>query len=165
MKTEKINIKEKMLESEAYNLFNLQKGIGIPKLITYGHIKNYNILIETLLGNSVENIFIKRKLKCNIIDVCSIGIQIIDRLEWIHSNNIIYRDIKPENFLLGINDPNVIYIIDFSLCKKYRSSKTGKHILPKISTKFNGNFKFSSSNAIKGKESSRRDDIIPWDIC
>ena len=160
MKTEKINIKKKMLESEAYNLFNLQKGIGIPKLITYGHIKNYNILIETLLGNSVENIFIKRKLKCNIIDVCLIGIQIIDRLEWIHSKNIIYRDIKPENFLLGINDPNVIYIIDFGLCKQYRSSKTGKHILPKISTKFNGNFKFSSSNAIKGKESSRRDDII-----
>ena len=125
----------------------------------------------------MENIFIKRKLKCNIIDVCSIGIQIIDRLEWIHSNNIIYRDIKPENFLLGINDPNVIYIIDFSLCKKYRSSKTGKHILPKISPKFNGNFKFSSCNAIKGKESSRRDDIfslgymliylikkeLPWD--
>ena len=108
----------------------------------------------------MENIFIKRKLKCNIIDVCLIGIQIIDRLEWIHSKNIIYRDIKPENFLLGIDDPNVIYIIDFGLFKKYRSSKTGKHILPKISTKFNGNFKFSSSNAIKGKESSRRDDII-----
>ena len=160
MKTEKINTKEKMLESEAYILYNLQKGFGIPKLITYGHIKNYNILIETLLGDSLENIFIKRKVKCNIIDVCSIGIQIIDRLEWIHSKNIIYRDIKPENFLVGINDPNVIYIIDFGLCKKYRSSKTGKHILPKKNTKFNGNFKFSSSNAIKGKEPSRRDDII-----
>jgi len=160
MKTEKINAKEKMLESEAYILYNLQKGLGIPKLITYGRIKNYNILIETLLGESLENIFIKRQLKCNIIDVCAVGIQIIDRLEWIHSNNIIYRDIKPENFLVGINDPNVIYVIDFGLCKKYRSSKTGKHILPKKDSKFCGNFKFSSSNTTRGKESSRRDDII-----
>ena len=160
MKTEKINTKDKMLESEAYILYNLQKGLGIPKLITYGRNKNYNILIETLLGKSLENIFIKRQLKCNIVDVCAVGIQIIDRLEWIHSNNIIYRDIKPENFLVGINDPNVIYVIDFGLCKKYRSSKTGKHILPKADSKFCGNLKFSSSNTTRGKESSRRDDII-----
>ena len=86
--------------------------------------------------------------------------QLLDRLEWIHSKNLIYRDIKPENFMIGINDPNVIYVIDFGLCKKYRSSKTGKHILPKLSKKFNGNIIFSSSNAIKGKEISRRDDII-----
>ena len=88
MKTEKINAKE-MLESEAYTLYNLQKGFGIPKLISFGHIKNYNILIETLLGESLENIFMKKKYKCSIIDVCSAGIQIIDRLEWIHSKNFI----------------------------------------------------------------------------
>ena len=61
MKTEKINTKEKMIESEAYTLYNLKKGFGIPKLISYGIIKNYNILIETLLGESLENIFIKKE--------------------------------------------------------------------------------------------------------
>ena len=86
--------------------------------------------------------------------------QIIDRLEWIHSKDLIYRDIKPENFLIGIDDPNVIYIVDFGLCKKYRSSKTGKHVLPKMTGKFNGNIKYCSPYVIKGKESSRRDDLI-----
>jgi serine/threonine protein kinase len=81
-------------------------------------------------------------------------------LELIHSKNLVHRDIKPDHFLIGINDPYVIYIIDFGLCKKYRSSKTGKHILPKVNKNFFGNLKFSSSNVIKGKESSRRDDII-----
>jgi len=160
MKSESINTKEKMIETEAFSLYYLQKGFGVPKLISYGIIKNYNILIETLLGESLENIFIKKEYKCNIIDVCLAGIQIIDRLEWIHSNNFLHRDIKPENFLVGINDPNVIYIIDFGLCKKYRSSKTGKHILPNTTKKFFGNIRFSSSNVIRGKESSRRDDII-----
>ena len=160
MKTEKLKkSKYNILESEAYYLYTLQ-GFGFPKLISFGHTKNYNILIETLLDKSLEDLYIKNKIESNLGDICLIGIQLLDRLEWIHSKDIIYRDIKPENFLLGINDPNVIYVIDFGLCKKYRSSKTGKHILPKITSKFNGNFQFASINALKGKESSRRDDLI-----
>ena len=159
MKTEKIKVGIKDLETEAYYLFIL-KGFGIPKIVSYGHSKKYNILIETLLDKSLNDIFIKKDKKCNITDLCLIGLQLMDRIEWIHSKNIIYRDIKPENFLIGIKDPNVIYIIDFGLCKKYRSSKTGKHILPKLTGKFSGNIKFSSPNVLKGKESSRRDDLI-----
>lgn len=90
------------------------------------------------------------------------SLQIIDRLEFIHSKDIIYRDVKPENFLFGINDPNVLYIIDFRLCKKYRSSKTGKHLMPKLTGKFNGTLRYASPNAIKGKESNRRDDLISF---
>ena len=159
MKTENIKSNIKILESEAYYLFTLQ-GFGIPKLIYFGHTKKYNILIDTLLNKSLEDLYVKENIFSNIEDICLIGIQILDRLEWIHSKNIIYRDVKPENFLIGINDPNVIYVIDFGLCKKYRSSKTGKHILPRLTGKFNGNFKYASLNVLKGKESSRRDDLI-----
>jgi len=159
MKTEKIKSIEKTLESEAYFLYMLQ-GFGIPKLISYGHTKKHNILIETLLDKSLHNIFLKNEKICNIIDACLIGIQILDRLEWIHSKYILYRDVKPENFMIGLDDPNVIYVVDFGLCKKYRSSKTGKHILPKMNRKFIGTLKYASFNVVKGKESSRRDDLI-----
>ena len=122
MKTEKISEKTQFLESESYNLFRLQGGLGIPKLISCGHIKNYNILIETLLDKSLYYIFITRNKESNLIDICLIGIQLLERLKWIHSKDLVYIDIKPSNFLIGINDPNVIYIVDFGLCKKYRSS-------------------------------------------
>ena len=160
LKIEKKNIPVKYLESEAYYLFNLQKGYGFPKLISFGKIKKYNILIETLLGKSLYNIYFKTENKCNLADTCLIGLQILERLEYIHSQNLVYRDVKPENFLIGIDDPNIIYIIDFGLCKKYRSSKTGKHILPGLTKRFNGTISYVSPNVFKGKEASRRDDLI-----
>ena len=159
MKTEKRNTYNNILETEAYYLLML-KGLGIPELISYGKNLKYNILIETLLDKSLFDLFLKPKKLCNISDLCLIALQLIDRLEFIHSKDIIYRDVKPENFMIGINDPNVIYIIDYGLCKKYRSSKTGKHIQPKYIKKFIGTLKYASINVIKGKESSRRDDLI-----
>ena len=159
MKTEKKSLNQCTLESEAYYLF-LLKGFGIPKLISFGRNKKYNILIETLLDKSLFHIYIKAEKKCSEIDASLIALQVLDRLEWIHSKNFVYRDVKPENFMIGIEDPNIIYIIDFGICKKYRSSKTGKHILPRNIRKFYGTLKYASSNALNGKILSRRDDLI-----
>ena len=159
MKVQKKDPQKKMLEIEAYHLYLLQ-GFGIPKLITFGRNKNYDILIESILGKTLYEIFIKNQKPCDLINTCLIAIQLIERLEFIHSKNLIYRDVKPENFLIGIKDPDVIYITDFGLCKKYRSSKTGKHLQQRDTKKINGNLKYSSANVLKGKESSRKDDLI-----
>ena len=159
MKVESLKITDKILETEAFYLYSLQ-GFGFPKFISYGHNQTYNILIEELLDKSLDTIYIKRNRICPIQEACLIAIQLIERFEFIHSKNIIYRDIKPDNFLIGKKDPNVIYVIDFGLCKKYRSSKTGKHLLPKRTGKFNGTMKYASINALLGKEQSRRDDLI-----
>ena len=57
-----------------------------------------------------------------------IAIQTIERIEYIHSKFYLHRDIKPANFLVGNPDDFQIYLIDFGIAKKYRSSRTGKHI-------------------------------------
>ena len=99
-----------ILESEAYILFTL-KGFGIPNLISYGKSGKYNILVEELLGPSLNDILKLRKIKNGfpIKDICMIAIQGLDRLEFIHSKNIIHRDIKPHNFLIG-KKMKVLYI-------------------------------------------------------
>ena len=160
MKFEKISAKYNLLEYEAYLIYQLQ-GMGIPKIISYGKSWGYNVLIEELLGQSIESIWkTKNKdIKPNLNDVCLIAIQCLDRLEYIHSKNIIHRDIKPLNFLIGRKDPNIIYLIDFGISKKYRSSKTGKHIKFSCSDTISGSLRYMSINASKGYAQSRRDDL------
>ena len=88
-----------------------------------------------------------------------IALQGLDRLEYIHSKNIIHRDIKPHNFLIGRKDEKIIYLIDFGLARKYKSSRTGKFIkFTNLGILF-GSMAFSSINANAGYEQSRRDDL------
>ena len=167
------------LESEAFYLFRL-KNIGIPKIFSYGHLGQYYILVEELLGKTLEELFKENKNKPNIIrlkDMLMAGIQIINIIKYIHSKNILHLDIKPHNFLVGNPNNSIIYIIDFGLAKNYRSSRTGKHSQFSKNNYFNGNICFSSVNTMKGYEPSRRDDLesigymliylytqhLPWD--
>lgn len=53
----------------------------------------------------------------------------ISRVEYVHSKSFIHRDIKPDNFLMGLGKrANQVYVIDFGLAKKYRDPKTHIHI-------------------------------------
>ena len=160
IKIEKNNILYKFLECEAYCLINL-KGFGIPKIISYGKIGIYNILIEELLGKSLFELWElkKKKEESNLKNVCMVALQILDRLEYIHSKNYIHRDIKPQNFVNGRKDPSIIYIIDFGFAHQYRSSRTGKHIKYKNRKITIGSLCYLSVNGNIGYEQSRRDDL------
>ena len=146
------------LETEAYYLYIL-KGIGIPKLISYGQNERYNILVETLLGKSLQHLFITKNRYLCLKDVSMIAIQIIERLKFVHSKYIIHRDIKPENFIIGYDDPFIIYLIDFGLSKKYRSSRTGKHVKFSVPKRITGTARYCSLSSLRGCQVSRRNDI------
>ena len=156
----------KYLESEAYLLVNL-KGFGIPEVISYGKKGQYNILIEELLGPNIEILWKKYGYKIDstaaksltLKDICLLAIQCLERLKYIHNKDVIHRDVKPHNFTIGRNDPQNLYLIDFGFARKFRSSRTGKHIKFTNKHKLIGSVAFSSSNAIRGYEQSRRDDL------
>ena len=158
IKVEPRKIIKPLLESEAFLLYAIA-GVGIPEVKSFGKMKNYNVLVEPLLGKSLFDIFAENHKEMSLVDACLIGKQVIDRIQWVHFKNIVHRDIKPDNFLIGLKDPNVIYLIDFGLSKKYRSSTTNKHIKFGFTGKLTGTVRFASINALRGGEQSRRDDI------
>ena len=88
-----------------------------------------------------------------------IGIQLRDRLEYIHSKFIIHCDIKPQNVLVGKDNSSIIYLCDFGIAQKYRSSKTGKHINFIKYDKYYVTLIYSSIHSMLGYQQSRRDDL------
>jgi len=78
----------------------------------------------------------------------------------VQEKSIIHRDIKPDNFVLGVGEnKDMIYVIDFGLSKKYRSSRTFQHISYVTGKKLTGTARYASINALSGFEQSRRDDL------
>ena len=151
--------KEKLLlETEAYNLYTF-KGFGIPELIKLGKRNNNLILIEAKKGRSLYDLFVENNRKFSLNEICLIGIQCIERLKFIHSKNYIHRNIKPENFVIGLEDPHVIYLQNFYLCEKYRSSKTNQHAKFRYTKEIVGTERYGSINALRGLRQGRKDDL------
>ena len=158
IKFEKKNSEQSLLENEAA-IMNYLKGPNIPYINAYGSNDNFNILVMQLLGKNLGNYFEEKKI-FSIKTVCMLANQFISILEYIHNRHIIHRDIKPDNFVMGLNDlSQYVYILDFGLAKKYRSSTTQRQYPYIHRGKIIGTARYASINALKGYELSRRDDL------
>ena len=113
-----------------------------------------------LLGKSLEELFKAQNKHFSLKTTCMLGIQMVDRLEYLHSCRYIHRDVKPDNFCMGIGDKShIVYIIDFGLSKKYWSNEYQCHIPLNTGKSLTGTARYASINALDGYEQSRRDDL------
>lgn len=158
VKVEDNRTKHPQLLHEA-KLLKLFKGKGIPELKGALIEGDYNIMVISLLGPSLEHLFNYCGQKFSLHTTIMFGIQALERIEHIQSCDFLHRDIKPDNFLIGNKNAALVYMIDFGLAKRFRNPKTGQHIPWKEGKNLTGTARYASLNTHLGYEQSRRDDL------
>ena len=147
-----------LLEIEA-TIMSYLKGPYIPFIKSYGFSGSYNVLVMQLLDKSLEDLF-NRLGKFSIKTTAMLGYQMVNILQYIHDKHIIHRDIKPDNFVMGAKEHNdKLYLLDFGLAKKYRSSRTLVQYPYIKKKKLTGTARYASIHALEAYEQSRRDDL------
>lgn len=158
VKLERVAPKRNYLNREYITYQRLKSLDGIPEPVWYGMEGPFNIMVLPLLGSSLSDLMARFK-RLSICTVLKLGIQMVSLLERVHSRNLLHRDIKPGNFLIGKGEnAGKLYLIDFGLASPYRDAN-GRHIPYNSSAHFHGTDKYASINSHMKIESSRRDDL------
>ncbi|ORY93089.1 kinase-like domain-containing protein [Syncephalastrum racemosum] len=83
-------------EKNMYDL--LAGGPGVPQTQWYGTHEDFNILVMDLLGPSLKEL--RQCISSMSLEIAiDLGCQMLDILEHIHQMGLVFRDMKPDNFL------------------------------------------------------------------
>lgn len=162
MKVELQAAEHPQLRIEAEVLLELQDTCpGIPRMLWYGHHDLYNVLVMQRLGQSLETL--RRKYpdgRMSAAAVVAIVTQALDILQGLHAAGFVHRDLKPDNLMLGRGPTKeLLYLIDFGLCKRVVNPATGTHVARITGKPVIGTPRFASLACHAGIQSSRADDV------
>lgn len=140
-------------EYQCYSILLERK--GFPIVHFFGRYDDqYEVLVMERLARNLDTLFEDCGRKFTLKSLIFIALQLLKRFETIHTSRIIYRDVKPENFMLGTNT-NTIFIIDFGLS----TIMTDSNRIGQSTNELIGTSRYMSINAHQCKAQSRRDDL------
>jgi serine/threonine protein kinase len=163
VKLEPVSLPSPLLVSEARIYQTLSEGVGIPAFHFYGPTPNglHQALVIDLESESLEEVMKNsRSMGISLKSCLMLADQMISRLEWVHRHGIVHRDIKPDNFMMGVGKcAGQLTLIDYGLARSFIDPHTKQHMAMRDGLVFTGTARYGSLNALRGLEQSRRDDL------
>lgn len=134
----------------------------------------FSYMVMPKYGMTLHDLFQARKGQFSGASIYSLGIQLLNIFEQIHTAGFVFNDLKLDNLLFDIDvdaeklrtmeenifDNNNINIIDFGFVCPFLDQETQTHLEKTQLDIFRGNMVFSSLNQLKFHSTSRRDDLI-----
>jgi serine/threonine protein kinase len=113
-----------------------------------------------LMGPSLADLFQFCGHRFSLKTTLMIATQLLDRFKYMHEASFIHRDVKPDNFLMGLNEnSNIVHVVDMGLSKRVMYPGTNEHIPYRNDKSLTGTARYASIHAHLGEELSRRDDL------
>ncbi|KAK5966901.1 Tau-tubulin kinase 1 [Trichostrongylus colubriformis] len=134
------------------------------ELIDRGKKEKFKFLVMTLVGSTIDDI------RRNILGrnySKSTGMQLaqqtLQSLSDLHNIGYLHRDIKPQNFAIGLGEhEKTVYVLDFGIARKFTVGNTKQVKAPRLRVKFIGTIRFASRACHRCIEQGRKDDLEAW---
>lgn len=160
---------------EEYKNTNRLKHLGIPRFVASGSYKrkkdNYRFLVMPRFGSDLQRILDHLDgQKFTRKTACSVGLQVLDSLEFIHSKGYVHKDIKASNLLIGrgIAGQHEIFLVDYGLCSKFEVGGLHKPFVHNKRWAHEGTMEYTSREAHIGCAGRRGDlevllyNLVEW---
>lgn len=132
-------------------------GLMHPNIVNVYDVGEENgihyIVMELVEGITLKK-YIEKKAKLSFKEAVSIGIQISMGIEAAHNNNIIHRDIKPQNII--ISREGKVKVTDFGIAKAATSNTITSNVM--------GSVHYTSPEQARGGYSDEKSDIYSLGI-
>lgn len=132
-------------------------GLTHPSIVNVydvGEDRGLNYIVMELVEGITLKDYIQKKGSLKAKEVVNIAIQVCAGIEAAHNNNIVHRDIKPQNIM--ISKEGKVKVTDFGIAKA-TSSNT-------ISTNMMGSVHYTSPEQARGGFSDEKSDIYSLGI-
>lgn len=145
------------------------KYLGVPRYWGSGlHDKNgksYRFMVMDRFGKDLQKIFDEGSKQFSHKTVLQLGLRLIDVLEYVHEHEYVHGDIKASNLLLHHKHPEQVFLVDYGLAYRYCPEGVHKEYKEDPRKCHNGTIEFTSIDAHKGVNPSRRGDLEILGYC
>ncbi len=109
-----------LFEKEADTLEKLGSHDRIPKLLDYFEEEQQFYLVQEFIPGHTLNLELPKGLRWTEGEIIEMLVEILEILEFVHSQGVIHRDLKPANLIRRSSDKKIV-LIDFGAIKQIQS--------------------------------------------